>query len=457
MTDAELIILALEDSPSDYELLRRELRRSGLKHQLVWAQDKRSFLDSLKKRPDLFLMDYTVPGFEGLEAMHTVRGSMPHLPVIIVSGAIGEEVATEALKAGATDYVLKSQLSRLRPVIERAMKEAEQLALRDRAERELEETKGRMEALVSQMPVGVMVVDADSLDLTFINQEARRLLGVDRPSGGEDASDLLSRIPFYNEMGMPIPNRERPVMISVHEGRAVHNVPITIERADGTRFPAHVSAAPVRNREGRIVSAVSMITDVSEMTGMQRQLEEQGEELARSNAELQNFAYMASHDMQEPLRMISAYLSLLQKRAGDKLGPKEKEYVAIAVEGALRMRDMIDDLLTYSRVQTADRPHTSVDMDQVLANAAKNLSTTLSSNNALLHTEPLPTVNGDAIQLTQLLQNLIGNAVKFHGADPPEVWVGCDDGGAEWVCWVRDNGIGIAPKYHESIFEMFQR
>ena len=181
------------------------------------------------------------------------------------------------------------------------------------------------------------------------------------------------------------------------------------------------------------------------------------EELARSNAELEQFAYIASHDLQEPLRMVTSYLQLIESRYKDKLDKAATEFIGFAVDGAMRMRNLIKDLLEYSRVGRKANPFAPVDCWGALQTALANLKTTIAEQQARVTNGPLPILPGDEQQLTQLFQNLIGNAIKFHGDRPPEVHVEAIRKEHEWVFTVRDNGIGIDPQYTERIFIIFQR
>lgn len=182
------------------------------------------------------------------------------------------------------------------------------------------------------------------------------------------------------------------------------------------------------------------------------------ENLARSNKELEQFAYVASHDLQEPLRMVSSFTQLLAQRYEGQLDEKAQKYIRYAVDGAVRMQRLINDLLSYSRVATRGKPLEPTDTHAVLGEALRNLATLLEEQRAIVTTDELPTVPADASQLTLLFQNLVSNAVKFHGAEvPPRAHVSARDAGAEWVFSVRDNGIGIDRQYAERIFVIFQR
>jgi hypothetical protein len=184
---------------------------------------------------------------------------------------------------------------------------------------------------------------------------------------------------------------------------------------------------------------------------------EQRQELARSNADLEQFAYIASHDLQEPLRMVTSYLQLLQKRYRDKLDADADEFIAYAVDGATRMQRLIQDLLSYSRVSTRGQPFKTVNGDRALRDALDNLKMAIAETNAIVTFDPLPQVMADGIQLTQLFQNLIANAIKFRREIPLKIHVGVKKSDENWLFSVSDNGIGIEEQYFEKIFLIFQR
>ncbi len=197
----------------------------------------------------------------------------------------------------------------------------------------------------------------------------------------------------------------------------------------------------------RIVVAFTDITD----------LKRTEEDLRRSNEELQQFAYVASHDLQEPLRMVTAYLGLLEKKYGGELNPQAKEYMRTAVEGSVRMRELIDDLLQYSRLDSRPVELRKVDMGQVAHRVMENLKITILEAGGHIEIQPLPVVMADEQQITQVLQNLISNAIKFRSDEPPRVEVSAVTYANDFVFSVRDNGIGIDPKYADKLFKMFSR
>jgi PAS domain S-box-containing protein len=232
-------------------------------------------------------------------------------------------------------------------------------------------------------------------------------------------------------------------------------------RKNGEEFPAEVSISRVEVDGRRMYNAV--VRDVTERKRAEEALRARGEALARSNAELEQFAYVASHDLQEPLRMVASYTQLLARRYQGKLDPQADTYIRFAVDGAQRMQALINDLLALSRVGTQQRAMRPVDTARVIANVLKWLGSALEESGGTVEVEgALPTVLGDAGQLEQLFQNLVANALKFRRPDvAPRVVVravrASDADGAPWQFTVRDNGIGFEPQFADQIFVVFQR
>jgi two-component system sensor histidine kinase/response regulator len=195
----------------------------------------------------------------------------------------------------------------------------------------------------------------------------------------------------------------------------------------------------------------------AELQHVNTELEQLAAALRRSNAELEQLAYVASHDMQEPLRMVASYLQLLTRRYGDRLDADGHEFIGYAVDGAKRMQAMINDLLVLSRVSTKAKPFAPTDCTKILATVRIQLQVAIAESGATITEDPLPTVNGDSMQLLQLFQNLVANAIKFHGEPPPRVHVSARAAEEGWCFSVRDNGIGIGPEYFDRIFLLFQR
>jgi signal transduction histidine kinase len=318
----QLRVLHVEDNGLDAELVAQSLRRGGFSAAIVVVQTAAEFERQLQAHhPDVVLADYNLPQWKGMEALDVIRRLGLDIPLILVSGALGDVTAVDCIKRGATDYVLKDGMARLPEAIRRALQEKRLLRLRRQAE-----------------------------------------------------EDLAKKV----------------------------------------------------------------------------------EELARSNADLEQFAYVASHDLQEPLRMVAAYTQLLGERYRGKLDADADKFIGYASEGALRMQTLIQDLLAFSRVGKAAAAG-RVDCDAVMAGLMMGMGPSIQESGAVVTYAAMPTVWSDQTQITQLFQNLIANAIKFRGDEPPRVNIEVERTGEEWLFSVSDNGIGIAPEYAKDIFVVFHR
>ncbi len=206
-----------------------------------------------------------------------------------------------------------------------------------------------------------------------------------------------------------------------------------------------MSVKSLFNEYGKFMGSLSMLTDITQRKNSEETLKLKLEELARSNDELEQFAYVSSHDLQEPLRMVASYLQLLQRRYEGKLDDKADKYIHFSVEGAFRMQNLINDLLELSRVTTRARKPESTDCEFVLNQVLSNLEIFIKENKASVSHGPLPEVMADYTQLFQVFQNLIINGIKFHGKEAPKIYISAEKKAGEWVFSVQDNGIGITP------------
>ncbi|MDQ3812825.1 MAG: PAS domain S-box protein [Armatimonadota bacterium] len=226
-------------------------------------------------------------------------------------------------------------------------------------------------------------------------------------------------------------------------------------RASGEEFPIEASISQVEVNGQKFYTVI--LRDITERNRAEAELRHTAAELARSNAELEQFAYVASHDLQEPLRAVAGCVQVLQQRYQSQLDGRAEQFITHAVDGVTRMQTLINDLLAYSRVGTRGQPFVPVEMTAVLNDALANLKVLIAESGAVVTHDVLPTVSGDATQLTQVFQNLIGNAIKFRGERPPHIHIAVQREGSDWRFAVRDNGIGIEPQYAERIFIIFQR
>jgi PAS domain S-box-containing protein len=233
-------------------------------------------------------------------------------------------------------------------------------------------------------------------------------------------------------------------------------IELSARRKDGTDFPIEIMLSPLDSAEGVLVTAA--IRDISVRKAAEQHLRDKVDELNRSNDELGQFAYIASHDLQEPLRMVASYTQLLSRRYKGRLDADADEFIAFAVDGASRMQRLIEDLLAYSRVSTTGNQLLHTSSEYALEQALMNLHEAIKDSGALVTHDPIPTVQADEIQLVQLFQNLVGNAIKYQGPGIPVVHISAArHGKTSWSFAVKDNGLGIDPQYFERIFGMFQR
>jgi signal transduction histidine kinase len=312
----KLRVLMVEDDPTDIELSQRALQQGGFDCDCAAAQTRDEFTECIRRTTyDVVLADYNLPQWNGMETIAVLREEELDVPVIVVSGYLGELRAVECIKQGAADYVLKDQLLRLPISVRRALQEKK------------------------------------------LREEHRQTL----------------------------------------------------------------------------------------------------EDLARSNRDLEQFAYVASHDLQEPLRMVAIYTQLLSERYRGKLDPEADKYIHYAVDGATRMQAMVQGLLAFSRAGRQETEFKRTDCAAAVEGALKNLQIAIQECGARIECEHLPPVTADPLQVTQLFQNLIGNAIKFHGTEAPVVRITAEKAKHELIFSVADNGIGIAPEHADTVFAIFKR
>jgi PAS domain S-box-containing protein len=230
-----------------------------------------------------------------------------------------------------------------------------------------------------------------------------------------------------------------------------------VNRSGDTMW-VNLNASSFRDANGAVTSNLLIVENITERKHADQELARQAHELARSNADLEQFAYVTSHDLQEPLRNIATYGRMLTGRYTGRLDPDADEFIGQIIRSVDSMRALIHDLLGYSRIVNSDRaPSGSLEMNQVVEWALHNLRQSIDASGSIIHIEELPTLTGDRVLLGQIFQNLIGNAIKYRGTNPPEIWISSTRAESGWILSVRDNGIGIDPRYHERIFGVFKR
>jgi len=324
-----------------------------------------------------------------------------------------------------------------------ALSMATDITERKRMEERLKESEERYRLLIQYAPTGIFEVDFSGPRFTSVNDVMSRATGYSRDEllamNPLDLLDDESKLKFEERMRKTIRGEE-----------VDSTVDYTVIGKDGRRIDVTLNTMIIY-RDGRPAGAFVVVHDITERKRYE-------EDIKRSNEELEQFAYVASHDLQEPLRMVTMYLGLLTRKFGEDLPPQAKEYVSTAVEGSLRMKELIDDLLEFSRIGSRITEPDEVDMNQVMEEVKHDLHVAIAERNAEVAVSELPVVRADGPQMKQLMTNLISNAIKFHRDDErPLVTVSARRAGGVHVFSVRDNGIGIDPKYREKLFKMFQR
>jgi PAS domain S-box-containing protein len=311
-----------------------------------------------------------------------------------------------------------------------------------------EETQAKLAAIVESSDDAIIGKSLDGIIATW-NNGAERLFGY-------TTAEVVGR-----HISILIPperlHEEANIQHRLAQGESIEHFDTVRVTKDGRKIDVSLTVSPIRNSAGTIVGASKIVRDITARKKAEESLARQAEELARSNVELERFAYIASHDLQEPLRSIQSFAQLLQRDCEGKLPGDAAEYLGFITGGVQRMQTLIRDLLSYSRVSSQGGAFGPANCKEIFERILENLRASVESNQASITVEALPVVIGDATQLGQVFQNLLVNAIKFHGKRTPCINVSAREEPGEWVFSVADNGIGIAPKYFDRIFIIFQR
>jgi len=328
---------------------------------------------------------------------------------------------------------------------------AMQEKLRHLAESERLSTEAKLKSYFEAASQAILAVDREGR-IVLVNRKTEEMFGYSR-------AELLGQ-----PLEILVPERMR----GMHQGHrhdffaeprvramGAPGMNLMARRKDGTEFPVEIGLSYVEGDDG--IQALGLISDVSEIRRVSQELQRTNDELRRSNDDLEQFAYVASHDLQEPLRMIASYLSLLERRYSDVFDGEGREFIHFAVDGAARMKGLIQDLLSFSRAGRNAVLKREVEGEKILQHALKNLKSAIEESHAEITFDPLPPIRADPTLLTHVFQNLIGNAIKFRGERIPSIHIGCEERVLESIFSVRDNGIGIERQHMDRIFRIFER
>jgi PAS domain S-box-containing protein len=325
------------------------------------------------------------------------------------------------------------------------------ISVRKDAEKHLAQVEGRYRGLLEAAPDAMVVVNPSG-EIVLLNVQAEKQFGYRRDElVGQKVKNIIPEGFAERLIADGLRSAEDALAQQIGTG-----IELNGRRKDGSQFPIELMLSPLESTEGILVTAA--IRDITTRKKSEANLLQKVEELNRSNEELGQFAYIASHDLQEPLRMVASYTQLLSRRYKGKLDPDADEFIAFAVDGASRMQRLIQDLLAYSRVGTKGQDLLSTSSEDAFQRSLINLRGAIEDSGALVTHDSLPSVLADEMQLVQLFQNLVGNAIKYQNPGIPRIHVSATQNGQnKWIFSVRDNGLGIDPQYFERIFGMFQR
>jgi PAS domain S-box-containing protein len=325
------------------------------------------------------------------------------------------------------------------------------ISVRKAAERHLAQMESRYRGLLEAAPDAMVVVNQAGA-IVLLNVQAEKQFGYSRDElVGQKVKNIIPEGFAERLVADALRSEEDALAQQIGTG-----IELTGRRKNGSDFPIEIMLSPLESAEGILVTAA--IRDITKRKKAEAHLLQKVEELKRSNGELGQFAYVVSHDLQEPLRMVASYTQLLAKRYKGKLDSDADEFISFAVDGASRMQRLIQDLLVYSRVGTKAQELLDTSSEETLQQALINLRGAIEESGALVTHDPLPTIPADEGQLIQLFQNLIGNAIKYQDPGIPRVHISASKNAyKEWIFSVQDNGLGIDSQYFEKIFGLFQR
>lgn len=436
MRETRPLLLLVDDDPQDRALARVVLERELPRLRIEEITDAPSFAQACGRRGfDVVVLESRLQWADGLALLLVLREDWPEVPVVLFTRYGSEEMVVRAMRLGAGDYLAKSPAGFLRLAV----------AVRSALE------KARAQSMTGAVPLQSLV-DQAQVAVFSVTPEGRllnaspgflRILGT---ATFEEAARLDLTPLAFAVTGTGVP----PGGPDARTAREVR-----LRRADGSPIWVEVVGALARGAEGSRVDG--LVEDVTARKAAEEEAERRSVQLRHLNDDLQRFASIAAHEIQEPVRMMERHALLLKSDFAGKLGTAGDELVDAVAGSARRLRTMIDDLLAFSRLDARELRRERVAADELLDRALANLAAAVEESGAAIERSPLPVIEADPPLVTQVFQNLLANALKFRGEEPPRIRIAARRNGREWVFSVRDNGLGLDPAEAGAIFSMFTR
>jgi PAS domain S-box-containing protein len=449
-------ILLVDDSAEN--LVSLEAALDGLGQELVLARSGTEALRHLLNDDfAAILLDVKMPDMDGFQTAELIRSRRRslHTPILFLTAYKSDEHLFRGYDLGAVDFLFKPIVPEiLRSKVNVFVELSRNTALLRRQTEVLGKAEQKFRSLLEGAPDAMIISSADGR-INLVNSQAEAMFGFQRE---EFMGRLIqSLVPDWGSLSASAGSHKE----------------LKARRKNGTSFPVEISLSPLQIDEGLLLtSAIRDITERQESDAEIRRLNasleqrvsdrtlellKSNEDLRRSNDDLNQFAYAASHDLQAPLRTVALYSQMLEKRCAGRLDQTEQQYISFIVNGAQRMEILLRDLLAYSQSGAVEGPALPVNCATVMEKVLLDLHALIEQNQAVVTWDDLPTVHAHEIRLVQLLQNLVGNAIKYRRSDPPTVHVAVKRLDSGWLFSVKDNGIGIKPEYAQQIFGVFKR
>lgn len=456
----QIRLLLVDDSEDDRELILMNLRRGGYNPDATTVDTKKEFEDSLKSGNwDLIICDYSMPKFDGLTALGILKEHKLDVPFILVSGAIGEELAVKAMKAGANDYLMKDSLQRLVPAIERELKEAK---LR-KEHREAEIERDRLLTVIQNSLNEIYIFDCETLKFQYLNHTAITNLGYDTDQVHKmspiDISPHLDSIQDYKQILQPLFNGEleKDLFLTKHK------------RKDGSSYPIEIHLQLIRQNDQQFFTAIGFdLTDREKDARRIREQKKLAKELAEHSKHKSEFLANMSHELRTPLNSILLLSNLLQKSNNDVFSDKQEKYIDVIQQSGKNLLSLINEILDLSKIESGEMELSfeSVDLNELLRGIGDVFEPIAAENEldfSLSVYDNCPSeIVMDQLRLEQIIRNLLSNAMKFteKGRVDLDVYIETDphQHNNEWILFkVEDTGIGISENKQDLVFESFRQ